>query len=96
MSKANQVEVEVEDEVMDVATEEEAQISSVAVMRKEKPQREDVVEDTQRQGMINLKFNATTVRNLATMLRNVDLPKIELRGRPTMWKKRMKSLKRCC
>ena len=81
---------------LDVATEEKAQISSVAVMRKEKPQQEDVVEDTQRQGMINLKFNATTVRNLATMLRNVDLPKIESRGRPTMRKKRMKSLKQSC
>jgi hypothetical protein len=63
-----------------VATEEEAQISSVAVMSKEKPQREDVVEDTPRQGMIDLNFNATTVRNLAIMLQNVDLPKKRVEG----------------
>ena len=35
----------------------------------------------QAQGMINLKPDAITVKRLATMLQNVDSPRIELRRR---------------
>jgi len=50
-------------------------------------------EAIQAQGMINLKPNAIIVKRLATMLQNIDLPRIELRRRLTMWSKKTRSLK---
>ena len=61
------VEVAVEDR-LDVATMDEVQISSIAVMRKEKAQQENVEEAIQAQGMINLKPDAIIVRRLAITL----------------------------
>ena len=86
------VEVAVEDK-LDVATMDEVQISSTTVTRKEKAQQENVEEAMQAQGMINLKPDAITVKRLATMLQNVDLPRIELRRRLTMQSKKSISLK---
>jgi len=87
LREANKVKVEVEDEVednLDVATERVVQILPEAVTRKERLQQEDMGEDTQTQGMTNLKLNATIVRSLGTTLQSVDSPRIEYRRRPTM------------
>lgn len=62
-------------------------------MRKEKAQQENMEEAIQAQGMINLKPNAITVKRLATILQNVDSPRVELRRRLTMWSKNTRSLK---
>jgi len=80
---------------LDVATEDEVQISSTTVTRKEKAQQENMEEAMQAKGMINLKPNAIIVKRLATMLQNVDSPRIELSRRITMWRKKTKSLKQC-
>jgi len=73
MRGANKVKVEAEDEVavvdnLDVATVRVVQFLPEAVMRKERALQEDVGEDTETQGMTNLKLNATTVRSLGTTL----------------------------
>lgn len=65
-------------------------------MRKENPQQEDVEEASQAQGMTNLKVNTIIVRILAIRLHVVGFPRIKSRRRPTMRKKRMRSLKRRC
>lgn len=99
MREANEVEVEaeVEDEdSSDVTIMDGVQDSSTIVTRKEKVQQEDVEEDIQAQGMINLKLDAITVRSLATTLQNVDFSRIESRRKPIMWRRRMRSLKQCC
>ena len=88
------VEVAVEDK-LDVATMDEVHISSTIVTRKEKSKQENVEEAIQAQGMINLKLNAIIVKRLATMLQNEESPRIELRRRLTMWRKKMRSLKQC-
>ena len=80
---------------LDVATEDEVQISSTTVTRKEKAQQENMEEAMQAKGMINLKPNAIIVKRLATMLQNVDSPRIELSRRITMWRKKTKRLKQC-
>jgi len=82
MRGANKVKVEVEDEVavehnFDVAMVCVVQFLQKVVMRKKRLQQEDVVEDTQTQGMTNLKLNATIVRSLGTPLQNVDSPRIK-------------------
>ena len=74
---------------MDVAIEDEVQISSIAITRKKKAQQENVEEAIEAQGRINLKPNTIIVRRLATTLQNEDLPRIELRRRLTMWSKKM-------
>ena len=81
MRGANKVKVEVEDGVaveanLDVATVRVVQFLPEAVTRKERPQLEDVGEDTQNQGMKNLKLNATIVTSLGTTLQSVDSPRI--------------------
>ena len=96
MKEVNKVEVELKvavEDKLDVATIDEVQISSATVTRKEKAQQENVEEAMQAQGMINLKPDAITVKRLATMLQNVDLPRIELRRRLTMQSKKSISLK---
>jgi len=96
MREVNKVEVEVEvadEDRLDVAIEDEVQISSIAITRKKKAQQENVEEAIEAQGMINLKPNTIIVRRLATTLQNEDLPRIELRRRLTMWSKKMGSLK---
>ena len=60
---------------------DKVQISSITITRKEKAQQENMEEAIQAQGMINLKPDAITVKRLATMLQNVDSPRIELRRR---------------
>ena len=62
-------------------------------MRKEKAQQENVEEAIQAQGTINLKPDAIILKRLATVLQNVDSPRIELRRRLTMWSKKKRSLK---
>ena len=86
-----EVEVTVEDR-LEVAIVYEVQISSTIVTRNEKAQ-ENVEKAIQAQGMINLKLDVINVKRLATMLQNVDSPRIELRRRLTMWSKRMRSFK---
>ena len=86
-----EVEVTVEDR-LEVAIVYEVQISSTIVTRNEKAQ-ENVEKAIQAQGMINLKLDGINVKRLATMLLNVDSPRIELRRRLTMWSKRMRSFK---
>ena len=76
-----------------MTTVDEVPISSTTVMRTEKSQQENMEEAIRAQCMMNLKPDAITVRNLATMLHNLDLPRIELRRRLTMWSKKMGSLK---
>ena len=66
---------------LDMAIVDEVQISSTTVTRKEKAQQENMEEAMQAKGMINLKPNAIIVKRLATMLQNVDSPRIELRRR---------------
>ena len=98
MKEVNEAEVEVEvvaEDRLDVATVDEIQISSTTITRKEKSQQENMEEAIQAQGMINLKSDAITIKRLATMLQNVDLPRIKLRSRLTMWGKKTRSLKRC-
>ena len=87
MIEVNKAKVEVEvvaKDRLNVATVDEVQISSKIVTRKEKAQQENVEEAMQAQGMINLKPDATTIKRLATMLQNVDSPRIELKRRITM------------
>jgi len=98
MKEVNEAEVEVEvvaEDRLDVATVDEIQISSTTITRKEKSQQENMEEAIQAQGMINLKSDAITIKRLATMLQNVDLPRIKLRRRLTMWGKKTRSLKHC-
>jgi len=82
MREANKVKVEAEEEVavednLDVATVRVVQILPEAVTRKERLQQENVGEDTQTQGMTNLRLNATIVKILGTTLQSVDSPRIE-------------------
>jgi len=60
-----------------VATVRVVQILPEAITRKERPQQEDMGEDTQTQGMTNLRLSATIVRSLGTTLQSVDSPRIE-------------------
>lgn len=93
--------IEVEDEVevkdnMDAKIVDEVQVSPTTIMRKGKAQQEGVEEDVLIQGMINLNFDATIVKRLASILQNVDFPRIESTSNPTMWKKRSRNLKHYC
>ena len=65
------------DDNLDVATVRVVQILPEAITRKERLQQEDVGEDTQTQGMTNLRLSATIVRGLVTTLQSVDYPRIE-------------------
>lgn len=51
-----------------MATLDELQILQETFMREVKPQQEDMKEDTQTQGIVNLKVNATIVISLVIML----------------------------
>ena len=84
MKEFNEAEVEVNvaiEDRLDMATTDEVQMSSTVVTRKEKAQQQNTGQTIQAQGMINLKPDATTIKRLATMLQNVDSPRIELRRR---------------
>ena len=86
-----EAEVEAVDEVEVVVVDEVGITTTIiptATTRKGKAQHEAVEEAIRTRGMTNLKFDAIIVRSLGIMLQNVELQTIELRRRPTTWRKR--------
>ena len=79
MKEANKEEVVAEEEVEDM---DEVGVT-ITTLKGDKPQHEVMEEATQDRGMTNPKSNVTIVRNLAIMPRNVKLPTIESKRRPT-------------
>ena len=90
MKETNEAEAKVEAvDKVEVAVVDEVGITTTT-MRKGKAQHEAVEEAIRTRGMTKLKFGAIIVRSLDIMLQNVDLPTIESRRRPTMWRRKLR------